>query len=121
MSLEDATAVFTNLAEHFSDQEIVLRSSSAGSPPDTYAVEIRSKPSKLSELPAFIEQVLSSRDGQERDLEGEFRVECEHEVASDGALWLVVTTGLTAFGCAGYRRFARPERSRRSRASLTDI
>ena len=90
MNLEDATTVFTNLARDFRDHEMILRTPGDGS--DTYAVEIRNKRSKLSELSTFIEQVLRCLDRQNLDLEGEFRVACEGE--GDCALWLVVTKRL---------------------------
>jgi hypothetical protein len=94
MNLADATAVFTKLATHFPDHEMVLRSSAARSPSDTHVVEIRNKRSKLSELSEFIEAVLRCLNRETMDLEGEFRVECEHEGRSDSALWLVVTKRL---------------------------
>jgi hypothetical protein len=62
--------------------------------PDAYAVEIRVVPSKLSALSEFTDRVLRSLDRQTMDLEGTFRVECEHEGGNDGALWLVVTERL---------------------------
>jgi hypothetical protein len=90
MNLEDATAVFTDLARDFPDHEMILRTPGEGS--DTYAVEIRNKRSKLSELSTFIDQVLRSRDRQTMDLEGEVRVESQGE--GDDALRLVITERL---------------------------
>jgi hypothetical protein len=90
MNLEDATAVFRNLARDFPDHEMILRTPGEGS--DTYAVEIRNERTKLSELSTFIEQVLRCLDRQNLDLEGKVRVESEGE--RDDALWLVVTERL---------------------------
>jgi hypothetical protein len=98
MNLDDATAVFKNLAPRFPDHEMVLRTPPGGKDPDAYAVEIRDGHSTLSELSTFIEEVLRCLDRHTQDLEGEFRVECEHGGASDGALWLVVTTKLRPAG-----------------------
>jgi hypothetical protein len=94
MNLEDATAVFTNLARAFPDQEMLLRTPRLGESRDGYTVEIRNRHSKLSDLSPFIDEVLRSLDRKTLNLEGEVRVECEHVGASDGALWLVVTTRL---------------------------